>query len=497
MDDTLLIACGVLLPILVVYSYKQLHRNDINLPGPIGLPGLGNAFTLLRRGDLAAVIRDWTLTHGRVFKFFLSGQQHVVFSDPIDIRKVLGSPKFNLRWKNADSALQVLDMKDAGVVMNSDPVLWKLHRTMFSGALKGTSLLRALARVACDNADKLVECHLLRKPGEAVNVSACFKLFSLDTIGSIAFGTDFHALDHGQEHVLMNCVVQFYKAWDHFLLTPPWMLMFMRSKSRKYLEYVRILRKIEMETVAAARQKLQEGLGDENAYDFPTRLIKQQQKEMQSAREGSLSDKLICEDIREMILGGTDTTSNSLTFIAYHLARYPEEAQMVREELESVLPEDPQHPDFLQSLSKLPYTDAFIKEVSRMYSVVPLLLHASSEDETIGSVFIPKGTNVVLHQAASSMDPRYVDQPELFQPSRWRDPEKALRLSKASFPFGYGPRNCPGQQVAWIEMRCALFRILRRAHVQLSKEGQLLETEYDILSHAKGDELLLRFEPRN
>uniref|UniRef100_A0A8K9XDT0 Uncharacterized protein n=1 Tax=Oncorhynchus mykiss TaxID=8022 RepID=A0A8K9XDT0_ONCMY len=84
-------------------------------------------------------------------------------------------------------------------------------------------------------------------------------------------------------------------------------------------------------------------------------------------------DKLTLEEvyisITELLLGGVDTTSNTLSWALYQLARDAASQDRLYREIMSVCPgrQQPRSED----LSRMPYLKAVIKETLRMYPVVP------------------------------------------------------------------------------------------------------------------------------
>ncbi|KAI0483737.1 cytochrome P450 [Xylaria cf. heliscus] len=57
-------------------------------------------------------------------------------------------------------------------------------------------------------------------------------------------------------------------------------------------------------------------------------------------------------------------------------------------------------------------------------------------------------------------DPRLWEDPDKFDPERWRSGQPKLRGSY--FPFSYGPRSCTGQGLAMLEMTLTLATLFRR-----------------------------------
>ncbi len=60
--------------------------------------------------------------------------------------------------------------------------------------------------------------------------------------------------------------------------------------------------------------------------------------------------------------------------------------------------------------------------------------------------------------AASCSSANFQD-PMLFKPERWIDPEIGDKL-EASQPWSTGPRGCIGRNLAWLELRVTLAKLL-------------------------------------
>uniref|UniRef100_UPI0037E7DECE sterol 26-hydroxylase, mitochondrial isoform X2 n=1 Tax=Semicossyphus pulcher TaxID=241346 RepID=UPI0037E7DECE len=198
------------------------------------------------------------------------------------------------------------------------------------------------------------------------------------------------------------------------------------------------------------------------------------------------SDKLsraeVYISITELLLGGVDTTSNTLSWALYCLARDRAAQDRLYSEVNSVCP-DRREPT-TDDLSRMPYLKAVIKETLRLYPVVPGNGRFISENEVVvDNYWFPKKTQFHLCHYATSHDKMEFVDAELFIPERWLRAETPGRLcgrgAKAGFyqhhpysfiPFGVGVRACVGKRVAEMEMYFALSRLMQHYEV-LPEDG--------------------------
>nr|XP_029516216.1 cytochrome P450 27C1-like isoform X1 [Oncorhynchus nerka] len=171
--------------------------------------------------------------------------------------------------------------------------------------------------------------------------------------------------------------------------------------------------------------------------------------------------------ITELLLGGVDTTSNTLSWALYQLAREAASQDRLYLEIMSVCPgrQQPRSED----LSRMPYLKAVIKETLRMYPVVPGNGRLTVDnDVVVDNYWFPKKTQFHLcHYAASHDEGEFVDA-ECFRPERWLrgDPESYQHHPYSSIPFGVGVRACVGKRVAELEMYFALSRLMQHYEIQ-------------------------------
>lgn len=181
---------------------------------------------------------------------------------------------------------------------------------------------------------------------------------------------------------------------------------------------------------------------------------------------------MIARQIRLFLFAGSDSTSSILCYCYYVLSCHPECMARVRAEHDTVFGTDPtgiagaiiKTPHLL---NQIPYTHAVIKEVLRLYPPASTLREGAPGIDILdphGRRFPTAGTFIwVIHQALHR-NPAYWTRPDDFLPDRWlpttTDPD--LHPLKAAYrPFELGPQNCIGQNLATLELRCALVMTAR------------------------------------
>lgn len=186
---------------------------------------------------------------------------------------------------------------------------------------------------------------------------------------------------------------------------------------------------------------------------------------------------MIARQIRLFLFAGSDSTSSILCYCYYVLSSHPECMTRVRAEHDSVFGTDlsavptaiVQTPHLL---NQIPYTHAVIKEVLRLFPPASSLREGAPGVDIVdphGRRYPTRGTFVwVIHQALHR-NPAYWKRPDEFLPERWLtiDPDDDLHPVKGAYrPFELGPQNCIGQNLATLELRCALVMTAREFNIR-------------------------------
>ena len=149
-----------------------------------------------------------------------------------------------------------------------------------------------------------------------------------------------------------------------------------------------------------------------------------------------------------MFFDGTDSTSIVLEWTMAALLQNPNVMCKLQNEVREIgrgkatISED--------DLEKMHYLKAVIKESTRIYTPLPLLVaRQAMQDAKVMGYDIKVGTQVLINAWAIAKDPAVWDKPEEFIPERFlNSPTDFKGLHFELIPFGAGRRGCPGIQYA-------------------------------------------------
>jgi enediyne biosynthesis protein E7 len=175
----------------------------------------------------------------------------------------------------------------------------------------------------------------------------------------------------------------------------------------------------------------------------------------------ALEDDKILTEMLGLVIGGFDTTSAALTWTFGLIASHPQVEQELLAEL-ATLGGDSLAPSETNSLS---YTRACFDEAQRLQGGLVINPKVAVADDTIGGFRIKAGTTVVSSNVAIHRDPRYWDQPDLFDPDRWLN--RSVRRD-AYLPFGRGSRLCLGMHMAYIEATHTIAKAFSRYRFEMA-----------------------------
>ncbi|KAG0696815.1 putative cytochrome P450 12a5, mitochondrial [Chionoecetes opilio] len=183
-----------------------------------------------------------------------------------------------------------------------------------------------------------------------------------------------------------------------------------------------------------------------------------------------LSRKDVTTLILDMLFAGIDTTSHTMAFTLYLLARHPEAQAKLQEEVDSVL-RGHEGPLTERHLAQLSYLKAVIKESLRIFPLIHGVGRTLDKDLILDDYLIPKGWCMFGINMLTGWDERFFPRVKEFVPERWlRHKPLGPIHPYASLPFGAGTRMCIGRRLAEQEMYIFLTRVMERFTVDYKYE---------------------------
>ncbi|XP_073497620.1 cytochrome P450 2F3-like [Phyllobates terribilis] len=174
-------------------------------------------------------------------------------------------------------------------------------------------------------------------------------------------------------------------------------------------------------------------------------------KEEADIPDTSFYIKSLQRTIQNLLFGGTETVSTTLRYGILILMKYPEIAERIQKEIDSVVGRN--RSPSIADRSKMPYTEATIYEFMRFCDVIPISLPRSTSKNTVFRGFsIPKGTLITPLLTSVHYDAEYYTEPNVFNPNNFLDEKGLFKKNDAHMPFAAGKRICLGESLARMEL---------------------------------------------
>ncbi|KAL9047193.1 MAG: hypothetical protein Q9214_000178 [Letrouitia sp. 1 TL-2023] len=430
-----------------------------SLPRKDPIFGIDVAFRMFqsyRSGQRSASFKAQHEQYGSTFQSVALGKTRIFTIDPANLRAIF-STNFH------DWGVQPLRLGPWGPmlgkgVMNMDGSFWKHSRDMVQPLFRRE---QAFDLVAFDrHVARLLE--LLPRHGETVDLQPLFARLILDFTTEFLFGECCDCLTPNPNEDAVRFLDAFHygQAAIGKRTQLPYLSIFTTDK--KFWRAVKTVQDFVGELVDHAALRCSASSSKEEA-DGPSR------------KRYVLADELLrthsdATDIRNQLLNtflaAHDTTAVLMTNVFFHLARHPAVYAKLRAELAGVDPASLANPDTIKSL---PYLHQVVIETSRLTPVVgqsarmalrDTILPSGGGTDNAAPVHVSAGTSVqfnffALHRRETLFGP---DAGE-YRPERWEEGAQSQVGHWDFLPFIGGPRTCPAQEMAMLQVKYVVARM--------------------------------------
>jgi cytochrome P450 len=179
-----------------------------------------------------------------------------------------------------------------------------------------------------------------------------------------------------------------------------------------------------------------------------------------------LTDRQVRDQVMTLLFAGHDTTTSTIAFMFYELARHPEVVQALREELDREVGTGPPAPEQLMS-GRLELLEMVQDETLRMYPPAWIGARKAISTYEFAGQTVPGGAYVNYSSWVSHHLPEVFPEPRQFRPERFRPGTKAALPKGAYVPFGGGSRICIGMRFGQLEVKAIASALVRRFEFEI------------------------------
>jgi cytochrome P450 len=185
-----------------------------------------------------------------------------------------------------------------------------------------------------------------------------------------------------------------------------------------------------------------------------------------------LNDRQIRDEVMTLLFAGHDTTTSTIGFMFYELARHPDVAAALQDEQDRAL--GGERPDAAVLMSgQLELLEMVQDETLRMYPPAWIGARKSIDSFEFAGQTVPGGVYVNYSSWVSHHLAHVFPEPEQFRPERFAPDAKAALPKGAYVPFGAGSRICIGMRFGQLEIKAIATALLRRFDFELEPGYEL------------------------
>ncbi|XP_049415615.1 flavonoid 3'-monooxygenase CYP75B137-like isoform X2 [Solanum stenotomum] len=410
-------------------------------PGPKALPLIGNLHSL--DPELHTYFASLSQTYGPICRLWLGKKLGIIITSPALAREVLKDQDTIFANRDVPAAGREFSYGGNNIVWNPYGPKWRMLRKVCVREMLNVSTFNSVYALRRRELRQSIN-YFYNQAGSPVNVGEQMFLIVLNVITSMLWG----GTVKGEERASLGAEFRHVVTEIAALCSIPNLSDFYLGLA--WFDFQGVTKKMKVlaksfdeifESIIDQKQKLERnGVGQESK-DFLQVLLKLKD-------EADVKIPLTMTEIKallmDMVLGGTDTTANTVEFAMAEIMHKPNVLRKLQQELDTVVGKD----NIVEEshIQQLQYLYAVMKEVLRIHSTAPFLVpHCPSETCTVGGYTVPKGSCVFINVWAIHRDPSIWENPTEFRPERFLDNKWDYSGNDFNyFPFGSGRRMCLG-----------------------------------------------------
>ncbi|KAH9218486.1 cytochrome P450 [Leptodontidium sp. 2 PMI_412] len=349
-----------------------------------------------------------------------------------------------------------------GLLLEPDDDVHARHRRNLAPGFS-EKILREQEPLITKYFDLLIQ-RLREKSDSPVNMVEYFEFATVDIISDLTFGESFDCLEKLEIHLSLQLLHRAGRAIAILGL----MQKFYPLNKIFLAFFAHYARDEEMRFRTLIREKLLSRL---ELPDPRPDIVCYSQKRL-NTKEGMMFDELT-ETGGLLIAAGSETTASLLSGVTYHRLTNRSILAKLTDEVRNAFKKESEIT--MISVNSLEYLLAVLNEALCIYPPVPGNLNRITPPEgcMVAGRFIPGNTYIAVNQWAASHSSANFKRLYDFIPERWMGaPEFKEDKRRVVNPFSVGPRNCIGRNLANVEMRVILARMVFNFDMELCEESR-------------------------
>jgi cytochrome P450 len=401
------------------------------------------------------VLSKYTELYGETFRFHLGGiKEAIVTTDPVVIQHVLKT-----NWENYHKSH--IQKKRMGHflgkgLLTTEGEAWKTQRRLIQSGFERKQL-EILSSIMQDSLDDSLRDFDRQAGIGAVDIYPLMMKITFAMVGKSLFGAELKEEDIDLISEAISTVQEFMVRQTIQPYLNPWFTV--SGEQRRHEE-------LRNRAFGILGDYIQRRRTEAPGHDLLQILL-----DARYSDGSAMSDELVISESMQLLVAGHETSSNALSWTLYLLSTRPDCAERVRQEFDTVLGERPLQ---FSDVPKFEFTTQVINEALRLYPPFWMVDRMALADDHAGDIDIPRGSTIVVFIYGTHHSPKYWENPESFDPSRFAKGREKLNVPYSHLPFGAGPRGCIGGNYAMLQMLMILSVLFRKYDFELVP-GQTIE----------------------
>ncbi|WP_205695951.1 cytochrome P450 [Conexibacter sp. SYSU D00693] len=390
--------------------------------------------------------------HGPVFSVRVLHQPLVFVLGPQANHHLLVSNAKNFTWREGGFG-ELIPLLGDGLLTIDGPFHRHQRKVMLPAFHH--ERIAALHGVMHEETDRAMQ---ELRPGRAVDLYRWTRELALRIAMRALFG-----LDPDQVRGRVDAATEFERALSFY--SKDYVLQVLRGPGTPWSRMHDARRKLDAIIFGEIRRRRQRG---ERGQDVLSLLL-----DAHDEQGRGLTDKHLRDEVMTLLFAGHDTTTSTVAFLFYELARQPGLVERADWDLELAL-----------------------DETLRMYPPAWIGPRYAQDDFEVCGVEVPRGTGVNYSSWVSHRLPDVWDRPHEFRPERFA-PGNRERIPKGAYvPFGGGSRTCIGMRFGQAEIRVIASKLLERFRLDLAPGYRLRIRQTPTIGPRDGMPMVVREAPK-